>query len=82
MDICLSAPEVYALVVRDDWQGKGIGASLMRRLLFIAGKQKLKALWGTILPQNTGMLNLARKLGFAIRRDAAENAYNVSMGLS
>lgn len=72
----------FAVVVRDAWQGKGIGAALMRHLLFIGEKQGMRTIWGTILPQNTQMLKLAKKLGFAIHRDPGEEAYDVRMTLS
>ncbi len=71
----------FAVVVRDAFQGKGIGASLMHHLLFIAQEAGLTEVWGTILFQNTQMLKLARKLGFSIERDLHENAYNVRIRL-
>ena len=71
----------FAVVVRDAWQGKGIGATLMKHLLFIAEKQSLNAVWGTILPQNRQMLKLAEKMGFEICRDPQEQTYEVRMDL-
>ncbi|EFK10273.1 putative acetyl coenzyme A synthetase (ADP forming), alpha domain protein [delta proteobacterium NaphS2] len=71
----------FAVVVRDAFHGKGIGASLMRHLLFIAQKEGLTEVWGTILFQNTQMLKLARKIGFSMERDLHEDAYNVRIGL-
>ena len=72
----------FAVVVRDAWQGKGIGATLMKHLIFIAEKQSLKAVWGTILPQNRQMLKLARKMGFAVCSDPEEQTYEVKIDLT
>ena len=53
----------------------------MKHLLFIAEKQSLNAVWGTILPQNRQMVNLSGKMGFEICRDPAEQAYEVRIDL-
>jgi len=71
----------FAIVVSDAWQGKGIGAALMNRLMVVARKQSLASLWGIVLPQNRQMLRLARKLGFEIRQDPEEDAYEVKIDL-
>ncbi len=71
----------FAVVVSDAWQGKGIGASLMKHLLLIAEKQSLEAVWGTILPQNRQMVKLAQKLGFEICSDPGEETYEVRIDL-
>ncbi len=71
----------FAVVVRDAWQGKGIGATLMKHLLFIAEKQFLEAVWGTILPQNRQMVKLAEKMGFEICRSLEEQTYEVRIDL-
>ena len=56
----------FAIVVGDDWQGKGIGAALMDQLILVARKQDLESVYGFVLPQNKQMLLLARNLGFKI----------------
>ena len=71
----------FAVVVRDAWQGKGIGATLMKNLLFIAEKQSLDTVWGTILPRNRQMVKLAGKLGFEICSNPGEETYEVRIDL-
>jgi acetyltransferase len=44
----------------------GIGAALLKRCLQVAKDQGIRRIWGTVLPENTQMLALARKLGFEI----------------
>jgi acetyltransferase len=64
----------FAVLVSDAWQGKGIGAALLKRCLSIAAEQHIDKIWGTVLSENTQMLALGKKLGFHIKRtkDAGE----------
>lgn len=64
-----SAQVEFAVVVADDWQGKGIGTELLRRLFSIASEVGINSIEGLILRENKAMLGLARKFGFSIRRD-------------
>ncbi len=57
-----------AVLIGDAWQGKGIGAALMRKCLLIAEKRGFKYIHGIVLKENKNMLALARKLGFTINR--------------
>jgi acetyltransferase len=53
-----------AVVVADDWQGKGVGTRLLVSLRDIARRAGVKHLEAVVLPQNQPMLALARTLGF------------------
>jgi acetyltransferase len=55
----------FALVVADDWQGKGLGHALLERLCAAAREAGYEALVGHILEANHDMLQLARHLGFS-----------------
>jgi len=57
----------FAVMIEDDWQGKGIGAELMKRLIGIARERGVKSVRGTVLAENTQMLALGKKMGFDIR---------------
>ncbi len=61
----------FSVLVGDPWQGKGIGAVLLKRCLQVAKDQGIRRVWGTVLAANTQMLALARKLGFEIHSPAA-----------
>jgi RimJ/RimL family protein N-acetyltransferase len=50
--------------VADDWQGKGVGGRLLRRLRDIAGQNGVRHFEATVLPHNRRMLVLAREFGF------------------
>lgn len=71
-----------AVLVGDAWQGKGIGACLMRKCLLIAEKRGFKHIYGTVLRENRHMLALARKLGFTVAKgeDAAEFEIEINFG--
>ena len=53
-----------AVVVADDYQGKGLGGRLVTSLLDFARERKFASVYALILPENTPMINLARKFGF------------------
>lgn len=56
----------FALVVADAWQNKGLGSRLMMALMDAAKAKGIKTMSGRILSQNTNMLELVERLGFAI----------------
>ncbi len=53
-----------AVVVGDQWQGKGIGKALCLHCIKIAKESGLRKLWMDILQVNTRMLYRADKMGF------------------
>jgi len=55
--------EVAFLVV-DGYQGLGIGSALARHLAGLARQSGLEELVADVLPENTGMLKLFKRLGF------------------
>jgi acetyltransferase len=59
----------FSVVVGDPWQGIGIGAQLLSRIIFIAKERRIKTIWGLIQRENKNMLELARKLDFKILSD-------------
>jgi len=54
----------FAVTVADDWQGKGLGHTLLQRLCDAARAAGYDALLGHILEANRDMLGLAAHLGF------------------
>lgn len=59
----------YAVLVRSDLKGKGLGGLLMRQLLDYAKANGLKRIVGSVLAENTTMLAMCRQLGFSISAD-------------
>jgi acetyltransferase len=60
----------YAVEVRSDWKGRGLGYLLMTRLIDVARQRRIGELVGEVLRQNTAMLQMCRALGFTISVDA------------
>ena len=61
-----------AFAVVDEFQGQGIGTTLMRHLTFLARKAGLKEFIAEVLPENVAMLKVFEKSGLSVltRRDA------------
>ena len=53
-----------AVVVADDWQGRGVGTLLMRELVARAEANGIPRLTGTTLHDNPGARALLRRVGF------------------
>lgn len=71
----------FSVLVGDPWQGKGIGAELLKRCLSIAKKRGYEYIHGTVLTENTHMLKLGRKMGFAMKKDPDAAEYDLSLDL-
>jgi acetyltransferase len=56
----------FAVVVRTDVAGRGLGQLLMERIIDYARRRGTGAVHGDILAENTNMLDLCRRLGFTI----------------
>jgi acetyltransferase len=56
----------YALIVRSDLGGRGLGTALMTRLIDYARAEGVKRLEGMVLSENRGMRALVGRLGFHI----------------
>ena len=58
----------YAIFVRSDQQGRGLGLSLMKLIIDYGRRQGTKRIYGQVLVENVRMLALARDLGFELAR--------------
>ena len=54
----------FAIVVADEWQGKGVGSEIMRQLMSAARAQQIQVMEGDVLSDNAAMLRLMQSLGF------------------
>ncbi|MEW5962397.1 MAG: GNAT family N-acetyltransferase [Pseudomonadota bacterium] len=62
----------FGVLVRSDLKGRGLGSALMRRLVAYARAEQLRELYGSVLAENTTMLQVARELGFEVGSDPEE----------
>jgi acetyltransferase len=56
----------YAILVRTDVAGRGLGWLLMQALVAEARAKGIRELWGVVLAENTAMLRMCAELGFSI----------------
>jgi acetyltransferase len=57
----------FALVVADDFNGKGLGSRLMLSIMDVARDKGLTEMEGLVLANNPNMLKLMRSLGFVVK---------------
>jgi acyl-CoA synthetase (NDP forming)/RimJ/RimL family protein N-acetyltransferase len=72
----------FAVLVADAWQGQGLGAELLRRLLDVARAEGIRVVAGQVLPENRSMLAIARKAGFRLRDLPGEGVVEVSVNVA
>ena len=71
----------FAVIVRDAYQGQGLGQHLMERLIVAARERHVKQLVGQVLRENQRMLMLAKDLGFREVRSAEHGVVEVALDL-
>ena len=54
----------FAVIVRTDLKGRGLGGTLMNEIIAYARSVGAKQIFGDVLAENDRMLKLAQKLGF------------------
>ncbi|WP_373499658.1 GNAT family N-acetyltransferase [Desulfococcus sp.] len=59
----------FAILLRGDMAGVGLGPLLMRRIIDYAKRRGIRQLYGDVLGDNRSMLALARAFGFKVRPD-------------
>ncbi|MFX5578627.1 GNAT family N-acetyltransferase, partial [Acinetobacter baumannii] len=64
----------YAVFIRSDMQGRGLGITMMRLIIDYAREQGTKRIYGQVLNENHRMLALARDLGFVVSADPDDHS--------
>ena len=62
----------FAILLRSDLKGRGLGWALMQLIIEYAKSQGLKRINGQILQENSVMLKMCRELGFEVKTDAGD----------
>lgn len=68
-----------ALVVRDDFQNKGVGTELLSYVTYLAKKEGLLGFTAEVLIENRPMLHLFEKMGFNIEKRGESGVYELKM---
>jgi acetyltransferase len=63
----------YAILLRSDLKGRGLGWALMQLIIEYAKSEGLKTISGDVLAENTIMLEMCRGLGFEVKSDPVEH---------
>jgi acetyltransferase len=67
----------FALLVADDFKGKGLGSRLMESIMDVARDRGLAEIEGLVLAKNTDMLDLMKSLGFTSKRYTDDPDFNI-----
>lgn len=68
-----------AYLVRDDWQGRGIGTVLLSALIDIAQAHGIVGFTADVLVINTGMLRIFQKCGYGVQIQVEEGECRVTI---
>ncbi|MFH1803626.1 MAG: bifunctional acetate--CoA ligase family protein/GNAT family N-acetyltransferase [Pseudomonadota bacterium] len=71
----------YAVMVRSDLKGRGLGRILMEKMIEFCRAKGVQNFVGQVLPDNRRMLTLCEKLGFSRRYLADEEVFEVTLPL-
>ena len=73
----------YAILLRSDLKGRGLGWALMQLIIEYARSEGLKVISGDVLQDNLIMLQMCRDLGFEVKADPVERGIcNVKLRLA
>jgi acetyltransferase len=73
----------YAILLRSDLKGRGLGWELMQLLIDYARAEGLTSLFGEVANENTTMLAVCRELGFDVTNNPREPGISsVSLNLA
>ena len=71
----------FAMAVRSELKGIGLGGKLLQKMIDYCRSQGTKMLIGCTMLENSGMANLARKLGFAVKFNRDDGLIDMSLNL-
>jgi acetyltransferase len=71
----------FAVIVRSDLKGKGLGKLLMKKLIAYCRSRGTAELVGEALPDNRGVLLLTAGLGFTHQKQAADDTVRLRLVL-
>jgi len=71
-----------AVLVSDDFQGRGLGTELIAQLIKIARQEKIERITADILAENRAMQRVCERLGFQLKYDPEDATVKVEMRLA
>lgn len=71
----------FAVVVRSDLKGHGLGKLLMEKLIVYCRRRGTQEMIGDALSDNVRLLNMVKGLGFTIKSDFGDGTYQLHLDL-
>jgi acetyltransferase len=71
-----------AILISDDFQTRGLGTELLRRLIEIGKQEKIEKITADILSENRAMQHVCERLGFHLQYDPEEGTVKVEIALN
>ncbi|WP_331353169.1 bifunctional acetate--CoA ligase family protein/GNAT family N-acetyltransferase [Cellvibrio sp. UBA7671] len=71
----------FAMAVRSELKGIGLGARLLQKMIDYCRSQGTQEIVGCTMLENSGMANLARKLGFTVKYNREDGLIDMTLGL-
>jgi acetyltransferase len=71
-----------AVLVSDDFQARGLGTELLRRLIEIGRAEKFERITADILAENRGMQRICERLGFQLKYDVEDAMVKAELRLT
>ena len=71
----------FAVLITDQYQHKGLGTELLRRLIQVGRDEQLQRLTGDILAENLGMQKVCKQLGFHLQYSSEDQLIKAELEL-
>jgi acetyltransferase len=71
----------FAMVIDDEWQHRGLGTELLKRLVQIGKDEKVSAITADILPENVAMRRICERLGFRLEHPLGDGIIRAALVL-
>jgi acetyltransferase len=71
----------FSMLITDNYQRRGLGTELLRRLVQVGREEGLKRITAEILPENLGMQAVCEKLKFHLKHSASEGLVRAEIAL-
>lgn len=65
----------FAIIIADNWQGKGLGTILTGYLIEVAKEMEFEKIYATVFSKNKGMIEILRRKEFTFRREDTMTLY-------
>ncbi len=65
----------FAVIIADDWQGKGLGITLTSYLIEVAKEMDFEKIYATVFTRNIGMLKILKQKDFTLRPEDSMTTY-------